>query len=111
MDVDIPWHIEAHELRSKVGGAENDFGGNNAVADDLLVMIDIVQKKVQRGDPLAETAFHMFPFGAGGDTRDQIELKDPFGPFLIVVDCKSYSLRQKCVVCQIAFFLEVLARH
>src|SRR3984893_4071123 len=111
MDVDILWHIETHELGSKMCGAANDFAGNNAVAHDRLVVIDITQKQIQRSDSLTETAFHMFPFGARNDARDQIEGKDPFGSFLIVIDRESHSLREKCVVCQVAFFLEFLGGH
>ena len=111
MDVDILWHIKAHEFGSEMRSAANDFARNNAVAHDLLVVIDIMQKEIQRGDPLAETALYVFPFDAGNDARDQIEWKDSFGPFLIVIDCKGHSLREECVVRQVAFFLEVLTGH
>src|ERR1700719_3883106 len=99
MDIDIPWHIEAHELRSKMSSAVNNFGGNDAITDNFLVVIDIVQEEVQCSDPLTQTALHVFPFRAGDDARNQVERKYPFGPFQIVVNCKGDPLREKCVVC------------
>ena len=70
MDVDIFRHIETHELRPKMDGAANDLGRNDAIFDDLLLVINVMQKQVQGRDALAETAFDVFPFGAGNDARD-----------------------------------------
>ena len=63
-----------------MGGTVNDFGRNNPVVNDLLLVIDVVQKEVQCSNALAETAFHMLPFGARNNPRDQIKREDAFGP-------------------------------
>ena|SRR6266481_3925694 len=111
MDIDIFRHVETHELRPEMDGAPNDVRRDNAIAHDLLLVVNVMQEQIQCGDALAEAAFHLFPFGARNDARDQIEREYPFRPLLIVVNRERHTLSEKSVVCDSPLLLELLCRH
>ena len=49
-----------------------DLGGNDAVLEDLLVVVDVVDEQVQRVDALLEAALDRSPIrAAGDDPRDR----------------------------------------
>ena len=49
--------------------AEDQIGRNDAVLQDLLVVVDIVQEQVQRGYALDHAGFDMPPIPAADITR------------------------------------------
>ena len=52
VDVNIARHIEVHELRPKMRRFPDDLLRDHPVAQDVLPVIDVVQKKIERGDTL-----------------------------------------------------------
>ena len=70
---------------SKAAGRRDDVGGDDAVFDDGLVVVDVMNEQVQRADPLLEAALDHVPFGGGHDPRDEIEGKDPLGAGAVAV--------------------------
>ena len=61
---------------------------NEARAQDILLVVDIVQKGVQRFDPLTNTAIDLFPLSAGNDARDAIEWNQTLGTFIFPIHIK-----------------------
>jgi hypothetical protein len=45
-----------------MNSALDDFGRHNPVFYDFLIVIDIVEEKIKRGDPLGQAAFDVIPF-------------------------------------------------
>ncbi len=69
----------------KLAGRADDVGGDDAVLDDLLVVVDVVDEQVQRADPLLEAPLDPVPFGGRHDPGDEIEGKDPLGAGAVAV--------------------------
>ena len=53
-----------HCLRKPVGRG-HDVLRHHAVADDPLLVVDVVEKHVERGDPLPQAALEPLPFLVG----------------------------------------------
>src|ERR671913_468448 len=53
-DVDIRpvWQVETLHDRTVVGVTEHEIGWNNAISEDFLLMVDIVEQEVERRDSL-----------------------------------------------------------
>ncbi len=69
--------------------------GDDLVLEDLLVVVNIVEKQVERDDALGEARFQMFPFVGRQHPRDRIERKDPLGAAVIVIDIEGDALAQE----------------
>jgi len=92
VDVDILRHIEMHEFRSEVCRLPDVVFWNHAIAQNGLTVIDVVQKKIERGDSLLQTALDLFPFLARNDSRDEIEWKNPLGTLSVAVNREGDAL-------------------
>ena len=76
----------------KCAASQTILFGNDAVAQNVLRVIDVVQKQIERGDSLHETALDQFPFVGRDDARNQIERKNPFRSLIVVVDGEGDAL-------------------
>ena len=63
----------AHALGTEVRRVGEEFGGENAVLDDALFVIDVVDEHVQRLYALAQAQFDVLPFLARDNAWDEIE--------------------------------------
>ena len=79
VDVDVLGHIEVLEFRPVMRRAPDDLLGNDAVLDDLLVVIDVVEEQIQRGDPLHQTVLDGLPFVGRDDPGHRVEGKNALG--------------------------------
>ena len=70
----------------KLLAVSDDLGGDDAVLDDLLLVVDVVDEEVQRVDALLEAPLDPVPLGRRHDARDEIEGKDPLGAGAVAVD-------------------------
>jgi hypothetical protein len=71
-----------------LGVGEHPLGRDAAGADDVLVVIDVVQKAVERLHPLLEPALEHAPFAGRNDPRHDVEGDQPFSAGVLAVDCK-----------------------
>jgi len=85
--------------------------GNDSVLDDFLLVIDVVEKQVQRKDALGEAPFEIFPFLGGNDARDEVERENAFGAAGIAVDVEGDTLAQEGEIDRMAFGVKILARE
>ena len=74
---DVRPHAEARR-RAEAGGFEivrfeHRLGGHDALGKNLLAVVHIVDKQVERAAALFETAAHPGPLPPGNNPRDQIE--------------------------------------
>ena len=79
------------------GGQHIEFR-NHPVLENLLLMIDIVQKQIQGGDALGQAALQKLPFLGGNDPGDHVERKNLLRPGRIAINVKGDALPQKCGV-------------
>ena len=70
-----------------VGGrGEDHVGRNDAVLEDLLLVIDVVDERVEGVDALLQAALDVVPFGRRDDARHQVEGEDALGAGRVAVD-------------------------
>src|ERR1700759_4469454 len=84
---------------------------DDAVPDYFLFVIDVMQKKVERGDALGEAAFEKFPFLGRNDAGHEVEGKKAFRATRIAIDVKGDALAKKGEVNRMAFGVEILPRE
>jgi hypothetical protein len=67
--------------------------------DDLRAMIDVVEKEVQRFNPLSQSRFKVIPLSVGENTRNEIEGDDLLSPLIAPIHEKRCSRTNKGALC------------
>ena len=75
--IDLPRRIEADHFGQKGLVVVDQRRGNAARPDDLLPVIDIVEKGVERTHALLDAAFEKAPFGGRDHAGDEVEGDQP----------------------------------
>ncbi len=84
--VDLVGHVHA-DHRDLIGFVrEHVLGGDHAGAQDVLVVIDVVEKAVERRHPLLQPPLEQQPFGVRDDARDGVERDQALGALLVAID-------------------------
>ncbi len=78
--------VVADHLAAEVDVAEHEVGRHDAVVQDLLVVIDVVEELVDRRDPLLDPALDDPPVGGGQDARDEVERQDAIDRVALGID-------------------------
>ena len=81
-----PGHLDAAHLRAILRVLEHLVRGNLARAHDLGVVIDVVQKHVERAHALLETGLQRAPFVSGNHVRQDVERNQTLGAGRIAID-------------------------
>ncbi len=71
--------------------AQDQRGRDDFVLQDLLVAVDIADKKVQSRDALDQPGLDLLPFISGNDARNEIEGENPFGSLVVIVDGERHA--------------------
>src|SRR5207248_2622330 len=111
VDVDILRDIEMHELRAEVRSLPNVIFWNHAIAQNGLIVIDVVQEKIERGNSLLQTALDLFPFLSGNNSRDEIEGENPLSALSVAVNREGDALAQESERGQVTFAIEFSFRQ
>ena len=83
----VGWRSIDH-CKAEAGIAQHQFLWNDARPDDLPLAVDIAQKRVERFDPLNQSAFKAGPFPARNHPGDDVERDQPLTAADIAVDRK-----------------------
>ena len=83
--VDAAGDVDADHLAAVLRIAEHAFGGNDAGAENRLLVIDVVQEQVQRVHALLSPASSRCHSSRGNDARHEIERDQPLGARLLAV--------------------------
>jgi hypothetical protein len=86
MGVDAAGRLDADHLRQEGVIAGDQFHRDAAGAQDLLTVINVVQKGVDGGDALFDAAGQPRPFAARNDARHHVERDQPFGRVRLAID-------------------------
>jgi hypothetical protein len=95
VDVDVAWHIDPAELRAVMLRLFDVKSWDHLVLEDLLVMVDVVEKQIQGHDSLGQTGLERFPFMGWHHPWYRIKRKYPFGPLLVMVDIEGDALAEE----------------
>ena len=76
-------------------GAFHHFLRDDAFLHDPLIVVDVVQEQIQRGDALDQSGLDVLPLSPRDDARQEIEGEDALGALVVVVDRKSDALVEK----------------
>ena len=88
----------AAHFTAVVPAALHQVSRHDTLAKDLRVVIDVLEKQVDGGEPLREPSFESAPLGRRDDARHQVERKDALDTLMVPVDREGDALRQKCLV-------------
>ena len=80
--------IETHARLPEARRGAQDLGRDDAVLDDPLLVIDVVNEEVERADALLQAALDEAPFRRRDNPRHEIERKDPLGSGVVAVDAE-----------------------
>ena len=78
MNIDVLGNLDVHELPPEMPGGEDIVGGNRAVLQDMLLVVDVVKEEIQGGDALNKPGFEALPFARRDDPGDQVERENAF---------------------------------
>ena len=88
----LPRRREADHLFAKSLGTEHEIGRDAAFLQDALIVIDIEQERIQRGDPLFQAFFDAVPLGPRHRSRDQVEGENLLDAAHVRIDGESDAL-------------------
>ncbi len=80
--------VDAHALWPKVDRFCQHLGGKDAVLDDFLLVVKVVDEQIQRLHPLFQAGFRAIPFLPGDDARHDVERPRPVDAAALGVDGK-----------------------
>ena len=85
MGINAGRHVHPHHLAAELRVVEHLLGGNSSGAKDLLLVIDVVQKGIERLHALPQSCLQRRPLGRRDDARDDVEGYQPLGAGLLAV--------------------------
>ena len=88
IDIGLVWQIDAAHQRTIVAVAEDQIGRHHAVAQQVLLVVDVVEQQVERGDPLDDAALEVAPLLGRQDSRQDVERQDSVDRIRFRVDRK-----------------------
>ncbi len=106
--IHAPRRIDADHLAAKVPGAEDELGRNDAVAQDALAVVDVLEEEVERPHALDHAALEHVPLGAGDDPGNEVEREDPLDRVLVPVHGEADALVEERLAHLLPAFLELL---
>jgi hypothetical protein len=92
VDVDVLGDLDLNELATEVAGRKDVVRGDDAVLDDALVVVEVVEEEVEGGDALDQAALQIFPLLGADDPWDEVEGEDPLGALGIAIDVEGHAL-------------------
>ena len=79
-------HVDAAHLGAVLRVAEDALGGQRPAVEDLLVVVDVVEERVERAHALHEAALEHRPFVGRDDARHEVERNQALGAAVLAVD-------------------------
>jgi hypothetical protein len=111
VDVNALRHLKIHELTPEMLSRQNEKLRHDAVLHDFLLVINVVQEKIQRGDALREAALDVLPFIRRDDARQKVEGENFLRPLRVAINIERDALPQKARVHRLPLGVEFRARH
>ena len=111
MRVDAPGQVDAGHFRPVLPVFQYPLAWHLAGLENILAVVDVVQKGVQRLGALAQAVGDVPPFRRGNDVRQHVERDQPLGTGLLAVHGKGDADSVEQQVRSLAHLLDVLGRR
>ena len=85
-------HIKPDQLGPVVLGRANDLQRDHSLLHDSLIVVDVVQKEIQRAQALFQPPLEQAPLVSRDDARHKIERHDALGALIAAVNREGDSL-------------------
>ena len=95
VNINVLGDIETDEFAAEMFAGKDEKGRNDAVLDDFLLVVNVAQEKIERGDTLDQAAFQMLPFAGRDDAGNQVEGKNPLHALGVTIDIEGDALAEK----------------
>ena len=82
--IDVVRRGDVHDLAPEVLAAVDQLGRHDAVLEDPLTVIEILQEEIQGPDALFESGFDLRPLDGRDDAREDVEGPDALDALLVV---------------------------
>ena len=92
-------------------GFPDDRLRDHAIAQNVLLVVNVVEKQVQCRNSLDESALDFLPFFRRNNSRQQIERENALHPLVVVVDRESDALAEEGGRGQRAFAFKLVPVH
>ena len=79
MCINAAGNVNVHHFGAKLAVFEHHIGRNLAGLQDVLIVVDVVQERVQRRDALCETFGDFLPLFAGNHMRHDVKRDQALG--------------------------------
>ena len=109
--VDVAVDADAAHFAPVVPAAVHQLARHDALGEDASLVVDVLEKEVDRDQPLRQAALQRVPLARRDDARQQIEREDPLGALLVAVDREGDALRQEGAVGLDLPAAEIVERH
>jgi hypothetical protein len=96
---DASGRVEADALFSKRPCRADEVARHDAVLQDFLLVINVVDEKVESVDPLLQPTLDTLPLMRLDDARHDVERKDPLRSGAIAVDVERDPHVEQCALC------------
>src|SRR6185503_845460 len=90
--INVIRNLQLVHLAQKVRTRVNDIYGYNAVLNNKLVVVNVLDEEVERGKPLLDAFLHQIPFLRGNDAGYNIKREYFFNTLAAVINGKCYPL-------------------
>ena len=84
---------------------------DDLLLEDALLVVNVVQEKVQRADALGQAALQEVPFVRRDDARDQVERENLLRALAVAVDGERDALREERLIGEHPFAPELVVAH
>jgi hypothetical protein len=110
VNVNVLGHIEVHELAAEMFSGQHVLRRHDTILENFLLMINVVEKEIQCGDALRQTAFEVFPFLGRNDAWQQIKRENFLRAGRIAIDVEGDALPHQGEVHRLPFEAEFFRR-
>ncbi len=109
--VDPARHVHALHLAPELRVAEDAVPRDNAGVEDRLIVIDVVQERVERLYALPQAAVEHLPFRRGNDPRNDVERNQPLGSAVLAVYGERDAHAMECAFRLLALLRDAARRR
>ena len=100
--------VEAGHLGTVALRLQDEILGHQALAQDVALVVDVMQKAIERADALQQPGLDALPFRCGDRPRDEIERENLLDAAAIGIDREGDALVDKDEIGAIAALLELV---
>jgi hypothetical protein len=111
MDIDVVRNGKPVHFPEEMGAAVDHLAGNDAIFQDELAVIDILEEKIEGFQALADTSFDIAPFGGRDDPGNNVEREDLFDSLAAAVYGKGDALAHEEAFGELFFFAQLFDAH